>query len=291
MESLTFTRTLAEIQEQGVLMLASSIAIPPRPSILEDVDAELRKEDPDSQRVMNLISQDVSITAAVLKLVNSPFYGLRRKAEHLQDAVSFLGLSNISTLVTSIVLSRVLPTDGPVLARFWDVSAKRSFAMRLLARRIKGMDPNVAHTFGLFCDIGIPLLIKKHPSYIETLKEANGSANQSFTAIEQARHKTDHALVGAVMARSWGITQSTAVAIRLHHDYDAIRHEDVSPESANLIALGLIAERIIQKFEGKNFSLEWGKGGVQVMEHLDLDAETLEEWTDLVHDAFNDESH
>lgn len=291
MESLTFTRTLAEIQEQGVLMLASSIAIPPRPSILEDVDAELRKEDPDSQRVMNLISQDVSITAAVLKLVNSPFYGLRRKAEHLQDAVSFLGLSNISTLVTSIVLSRVLPTDGPVLARFWDVSAKRSFAMRLLARRIKGMDPNVAHTFGLFCDIGIPLLIKKHPSYIETLKEANGSANQSFTAIEQARHKTDHALVGAVMARSWGIAQSTAVAIRLHHDYDAIRHEDVSPESANLIALGLIAERIIQKFEGKNFSLEWGKGGVQVMEHLDLDAETLEEWTDLVHDAFNDESH
>lgn len=273
-----------------MLLLAASIAIPPRPSILEDLDAELRKEDPDASRVVNLISQDVSLTAAILKLVNSPFYALRRKAEHLQDAISFLGFSNISTLVTGVVLNRVIPSDGPMLARFWDVSAKRSFAMRLLAKKVKGLDPNVAQTFGLFCDIGIPLLIKKHGDYLETLGLANTSADQCFTAVEQARHKTDHALVGAVMARSWGIAQTTAVAIRLHHNYEALFQADVNPESANLIALGLVAERIIQCFEGKNQSLEWNKGGQQVMDYLELDGETLEEWTDLVHDAFHTES-
>jgi HD-like signal output (HDOD) protein len=54
-------------------------------------------------------------------------------------------------------------TEGPQLTRFWDVSGKRSLAMRSLARELGGVDVGIAQSFGLFCDVGIALLMQRFP--------------------------------------------------------------------------------------------------------------------------------
>jgi HD-like signal output (HDOD) protein len=73
--------------------------------------------------------------------------------------------------------------------------------MAHLASRMRICSANIAHTFGLFCDIGIPLLLERFPDYQETLVLAGNDVNEKFTAIEQKRHSTSHTSIGALMAR------------------------------------------------------------------------------------------
>ena len=161
----------------------------------------------------------------------------------------------------------MLRTDGPQLTRFWDVSAKRSYAMTLLARSLRGIDVDIAQSFGLFCDVGIPLLMHRFPDYGRTLKASNDDTDRSFTEVEQASHQTDHALIGAIMGRSWGISQTVCLAIRLHHDYAIFRDPHVPDSVARLIAMGLLAEVAIQRFAGLNESTEWKKAVIRLQGH------------------------
>jgi len=115
-----------------------------------------------------------------------------------------------------------------------------------MGRSLKGVDVDVAQTFGLFCDVGIPLLMQRFSGYTKVLQAANVATEQSFTQVEQAHIQTDHALIGALMARSWGVSQTVCLAIRLHHDYAVFQDPNVPDAVARLVAMGLIAEAAIQ---------------------------------------------
>ena len=258
--------------------LVSGIAIPPRPTLLTELQAEMAGDDPDFDRIARLVSGDVALTAAVLHTVNSPFYALSRKATTMAEAIALLGLRQIGALVTGFALRRAVHGDGANLTRFWDVTTKRSFALARLARGLRGVDTDVAQTFGLFCDVGIALLMQRFPDYGATLGAANHSETLAFTAVEQAAHQTDHALVGALMARAWGLPKVVAEAIRAHHDY-AIFLDPRTPEVVTrLVAMGLVAELAIQRFAGMNESREWLKGGDAAVGALMLGDADLEEW-------------
>ena len=164
----------------------SGIAIPPRPALLTELQMEMSGPDPDLGLIARLVGGDVALTAAVLRTVNSPFYALSRKAATMPEAISLLGLRQIGALVTGFVLRKSIGAEGASLTRFWDVTAKRSFALARLARGLRGVDADTAQIFGLFCDAGIALLMQRFPGYAATLAAANHDRDQPFTRIEQA---------------------------------------------------------------------------------------------------------
>lgn len=193
-------------------------------------------------------------------------------------------------ILTEVALRQLLPTDGPSMVRYWDVSTKRAQAMTFLARQKSVSTPALAHTFGLFVDVGIPLMLRRFGSgptgYTETLKVANDTP-RSFTEVERERHQLDHTLLGAMVSRTWGVSQTVLLATRLHHDYRAW-HGNVPGAVLELMALCLVSEHIIQRYEGLNQHAEWQKGGALAMELLGIDQATLEEWCDAVHDRFHE---
>ncbi len=282
----------SHLQAPGVDALVRELGIPPRPQILSDLSQEMARPEPDTQRIARIVATDVALTAAVLRVANSPAYGLSRRAETLGQAIGLLGLKQIGVMVTGLVMRKALRTDGPQLTRFWDVSSKRAWALSKLARGIRGLavDIDVAQTFGLFCDVGIPLLMQRFPDYGRTLQAANAERSQSFTEVEQAAHQTDHALMGALMARSWGVSQTVCLAIRLHHDYAVFRDAQVPDAVARLIAMGLIAERAIQEFAALNASTEWAKGGDGALGALTLSDSDVQEWIERLVQGFSDGS-
>lgn len=258
--------------------LVRNLGIPPRPQTLTDLQTEIASEDPDFRKIARLVSSDVALTAALLRIVNSPALALSRKCETLDQAVSMVGLRQINVMVTGLVLRKVLRCDGPQLTRFWDVSAKRAYSLGCMARELGGVEPDLAQTFGLFCDVGIPLLMRRFTDYGETLKICNEEPVRSFTEVEQERHHTDHALIGGLMARSWGISPVLCTAIRLHHDYAVFHDPKVADAVLRLIAMGLFAEISIQRFAGMNVSNEWNKGGELAMGALMLSDQEAEDW-------------
>jgi putative nucleotidyltransferase with HDIG domain len=266
--------------------LVSSISIPPRPTLLTELQAEMAAADPDFDRIAKLVASDVALTAAVLRAVSSPFYALSRKATTMTEAISLLGLRQIGALVTGFVLRKAVGGDGANLTRFWDVTTKRSFALSRLARGLRGVDVDVAQTFGLFCDVGIALLMQRFPNYAETLGAANRSKVEAFTEVEQAAHQTDHALIGALMARAWGLPKTVSEAIRAHHDY-AVFQDPHAPEAVTrLIGMGLVAELAIQRFAGMNESREWDKGGDAAAGALMLGDADIDEWIEQLIEDF-----
>ena len=288
----TTHQELAALENSALHALVKDIGIPPRPSLLVDLQDELKRDEPRMRRMADIVGSDVAMSGALLKAANSPLLGLSRRAETVEHAFMLLGFAQCQAIFTELVLRKALPADGPTLTRFWDVSAKRARAMSWLARSKRIVSPALAHTYGLFMDVGIPVLARRWPgpadtAYLATLARANESEALPFTRVEQDAHGTDHTLVGALTARTWGVSQTAVLAVRLHHEYNAWTGP-LPPEVSELLCLGLVSDHIIQRFQGLNRHTEWVKGGAIAMDKLNLDAALLDDWADEVHQVFEE---
>jgi HD-like signal output (HDOD) protein len=274
---------LAALDPARLSALVKDIGIPPRPDLLERLHVELSSERPRLDALVQVATSDVAVSAALVKIANAPWLGLPRPIGTVRLAFERLGACRCTAILSALVLKRVLPCKGPSLDRFWDVAQRRSIAMGWLARRHGLVEPDLAHSFGLFCDIGIPVLMQRfeQPSYRVTLAEAN-LGHRPFTEVEQARHGTDHALVGASMAGNWGLSEEIVQAVALHHDYRIFGRADVSRRVQVLVALALVAERVIQRHQGLNRHAEWRRGGLPALVALELTPHQFEVWADEV---------
>lgn len=277
----------AQLISAALSGLIKDIPIPPRPIVVQQMQEEMAKHDPDMRRIAQIIGQDVGLTLAVLKTVNSPLYGLSRRAESVDQAVGLIGLKQLAILVAALALRSLLKGDASSLERFYETSARRAQAMTRMAKLTGLVDVALAQTFGLFCDVGIPLLMHRFPTYVKTLEMANEDTERSFTAIEQSMHHTDHALIGALMAKTWGLSGSVTLAIRLHHDYEVFLDPKVPVEVARMISMNIIAEEAIQRYNPIHSNVEWAKGGDYVGSTLSMDAGEVEEWITQLVDVFD----
>lgn len=260
--------------------LAREVGIPPRPQLLERLHDELLRPQPRLDMLVQLASYDVAVAAALLRVANARGPGAAPAAGTLRRAFEQLGSKRCLAILSALVLRRVLPVRGPVLERFWDVAQRRSLAMAWLARQLHVVEPDVAHTFGLFCDVGIAVLIQRFeaPSYRVTLAEAN-LGHRPFTEVERSRHGTDHAVVGAALARSWGVSDEIVEAVALHHDYRVLARRDAA-RVRHLIALVLVADRYLQRRNGHNRHGEWERGGAAALATLGVNGAAYEAWCD-----------
>jgi HD-like signal output (HDOD) protein len=268
--------------------LIRSIRIPPRPSLLADLQRELAAPDPALHTIARIVASDVGMSGALLKLANSPFYGSARRAKSIEQAILFLGINQVAALMTGLLARQAIPATTPALASFWDVSTRRAQAMAFLARRLRIGAPDVAHTFGLFCDTGVPLLMERFADYGATFAQASSDPQRALTALEEERHSTSHAAVGCLLARNWGLSADVAWAILHHHDYAVLDDAATDDGVRSLVALSLLAERAIGKYQGDAESLEWNKGGARACAYLGLPEDETAELLDELHDAFHD---
>ncbi|MGB7480647.1 MAG: HDOD domain-containing protein [Burkholderiaceae bacterium] len=264
--------------------LVRSINIPPRPALLMALQHEMRRAEPHLKKVAQLLGRDAAMAGNLLQSANSAYLGVRRRVETVEDAVVLLGMDQCGAVMTALIARRALANGRMMMARFWDVSEKRSRGMSHVAAQTHSVAPELAHSFGLFCDIGIPLLKAHFPSYLETLAIANRAEAGNFVEIENSRHGIDHTVVGALLAENWGMSPEVVRAIRLHHAPDALYDEAIPVAVRALVAANLIVEKAIQDFRGEPESREWREGGHVAVEALGLNASVLAELnTELQH--------
>ncbi len=275
--------------EDPVDTLIKSIRIPPRPSLLADLQRELASADPSPETIGRIVASDVGMSGALLKLANSAIYGGHRKAKSIEQAILFLGINQVAALMAGLLARQAIPANSAALASFWDVSTRRAQAMVFLSRRLRIGEPDVAHTFGLFCDMGVPLLMDRFGDYESTFAAASLEAERPFTALEEERHATSHAAIGCLLARNWGLSDHVGWAILHHHDYAVLDDGNTAGLVGSLVALSLLAESAICKYQGLTESLEWHKGGARACAYLGLSEDETAELLDELHEAFHDE--
>jgi HD-like signal output (HDOD) protein len=255
------------------------LGIPPCPVILDRFMAEISKNEPDYNRLASIIVADVGLSAGLIKTANSPFFGLRERVRSGGEALVMLGLKTTSHAIAGIILRKSFP-DVKNLERFWDASARISHLSGWLAQRfsIRGLHAEDAYTFGLFRDCGIPVLLGRFKSYHAVLDMANGESKQSFTEVEEIEMPTNHAMVGCILAQSWWLPEEICLAIRNHHDLEALRSasSNLPMLSRRLIATAQLAEHIVQQLLGLSRTQEWLKLGAACLQLLDMEENQLE---------------
>ena len=287
--STASVRAHASAAEDHVDALIKSIRIPPRPSLLADLQRELASPEPSPGTIGRIVASDVGMSGALLKLANSAVYGRGRKAKSIDQAIMFIGINQVAALMTGLLARQAIPANGAALASFWDISTRRAQAMVFLSRRLRIGEPDVAHTFGLFCDTGLPLLMDRFADYGDTFASASLESERPFTALEEERHATSHAAIGCLLARNWGLSEHVSWAILHHHDYAVLDDASTAGAVRGLVALSLLAESAICKYQGHAESLEWNKGGARACAYLGLDDDETAELLDELLEAFHDE--
>jgi HD-like signal output (HDOD) protein len=285
---------MASKQPQGedpVDALLKSIRIPPRPTLLTDLQQELARPEPDPGKIAKILGSDVGMSGALLKLANSPFYGPRRKISSVDQGITFLGINQCAALATGVLARQAVGAEGgAALERFWDMSTRRAKALAFLAAKTRACRPDIAHTFGLFCDIGVPLLMNRFPDYAETYALAGGETDKLFTALEEERHSTSHAAIGCLLARNWGLTEEISLGILLHHDYSVLDKPGTDDAVCSLVALFLLAENVIQKLYGHVVDTGWQKSGHAACHHLGLTGDEAVDILEELYELFDGEA-
>lgn len=189
-------------------------------------------EDPefDMSELTELISQDPALTAKVLKVANSAYYGFAQEIDTLDRAVAVLGLNMIKSLTLSVGVVAVLPKEqeSELLshAGLWLHSVAAAAVIRELGRRL-GLAQEEDHLFvvGLLHDVGkIVLLHFFFDLYQQALRETQERQDLPLFMAERRVIGLDHGDVGAMLLSRWKFPQ-VVQPIMAHH------HHDVSVEA------------------------------------------------------------
>ncbi len=278
-----------ELTDEQIRSVLQGISVPPQPQIMVDLQMEQVMPDPDLRAIARLISQDPGLSGALLKTVNSPFFGLANRIASIQQAVNLLGCRSVINLINAQSIRGEL-TDAAIvtLNRFWDSAQDVASTCLALAKRIGLPAPDEAYTLGLFHNCGIPLMLTRFPGYMAVLEEAYASVGPEtrITDIENRVLNTNHAVVGYFVARSWKLPQHLCEAIANHHNAMALfRDEWSDPQIKTLLAILKMAEHICACHRVLGEQLqdhEWDAVAQLVLEYVGLSEYDFECQRDII---------
>ena len=127
-----------EVLDREAEQIVADIGIPPCPAILTKLMQEMRHDEPNFAKLGKLIGADVSLAAAMLKTVNSPFYGLRTRATSIQQALALLGLRHVAQLVTGLLLRDAFHGgSSDLMDEYWESSSAIAETSAALAGEVE----------------------------------------------------------------------------------------------------------------------------------------------------------
>ena len=229
-------------------LIASSVNLVTPPIIFARVKSLVDDPNSTSADLAQAIATDPAMSARVLKLVNSAFWGVRGGVDSLSHAVSLLGMNQIHDLVlaSSVIgtFDRVRPELMDV-TKFWRAGVFRSLAATALARKSGVSDVGRVFTQALMSDLGHMVLYIKTPELAALAKLQTRDKPWERARAERALIGCDFAQVGGALTDSWKLPQSFGEAIRNQNTpQDAGEHaQDASLlHIAALLAEGRSAE-------------------------------------------------
>ena len=267
-----------ELSAEQIQQSLQGISVPPQPQIMVDLQMEQYMPDPDLEVIARLIAQDPGLSGALLKIVNSSYFGLSNKIASIQRAVNLLGSRSIINLINALSIKGEMSDDTIVtLNRFWDTAQDVAMTCLTLAKRTGAQAVDEAYALGLFHDCGVPLMLKRFPNYMAVLEEAYANAGPDCRVVDTENNafNTNHAVVGYYTAKSWRLPQHVTDAIANHHNALAIFSDESSrnPQLKNLLAILKMAEHICSSYRvlgNQSVDHEWNAISHLVLDYVGL---------------------
>jgi putative nucleotidyltransferase with HDIG domain len=189
-----------------------------------------------------VIGTDPSLSARLLKLVNSAFYGMPGRIETVTRAVNIIGmreLRNLTFAACAADIFRGIPKQLVDMPNFWQHSSYTGLVAKQLARHCHVLHPERLLTTGLLHDIGRLLLYAAVPDEMRRCAELQAKSGREQCAIEDEILGFNHSEAGYALLRHWNLPPNLCAAVRYHHHpHDA---HDAHLEAAILHVADVVA--------------------------------------------------
>jgi serine phosphatase RsbU (regulator of sigma subunit) len=173
-----------------------------------------------SQALANIVTSDPVLTAELLRIVNSPFFGMSGRVRTAAHAVTVLGQRALRNMALCIAIRDTLrpaALPGFDTGAFWEDALHRAVAARRLGELLR-VNPDECFTAGLLQDFGLLVMFYLQPAQIGAYPELRGSDPEERHYREHALFGTTHDMVGLLLAEEWKLPDELRVSIAWHHN-------------------------------------------------------------------------
>ncbi len=211
-------------------VLSKNVVLPSAPTIIHQLTTMMSRDNVGSREIARIVETDQGFTARIIKLVNSPFYGLARQITSVDEAITVVGIGSLQQLLLGTSVISILGSEGSSLSMddFW----MHSFSVGVIAKHLLpseiSEEQNEAFMCGVLHDIGRLLFVKMDPERYERFYDAGQSVIDLDKEIEW--FGADHQKIGEALATKWNFPRRFVAAIASHH------HPEQATNSSALVA-------------------------------------------------------
>ena len=239
------------VQDPVLQQLVGGLSVlPARPKVFFELNRVLARDKAGARDVAKVIGEDVGISATVLHLVNSAFFGTTSQIKAVDAAVARLGVNVVKSVVLSAEVARafqVAPAHADYIDAVTEDSLKVARVAQAVARKLvthPGAADAASDVFmsGILHRVGLLVLAAKAPVRLLELRKARESSDESELELERRILGTTHPDIGAYLLGLWGLPYDISEAVQFHRLPNALAGQGWSPGAVLVLARALVDE-------------------------------------------------
>lgn len=169
--------------------------------------------------ISSSISADQTLTAKVIRLSNSPYYGRSTEISSLSEAIKVLGFNQVKSIIITAATSKMFQSvpQTKIAGILWEHSFATALGARLIVQKYGGLDKEEAYLCGLLHDIGKLVLLQSAPDVYEGIIAKVKETKLPFHKVEGKELGYNHVHLGRVLLTKWRFPANLISQISVHH--------------------------------------------------------------------------
>ncbi|MEA3466002.1 MAG: GGDEF domain-containing protein [Thermodesulfobacteriota bacterium] len=269
--------------EEVLKIVFNSDELPTLSTVASRLISITAEEDTTIGDIASLISKDISLSAKILKVVNSSFYSFPQQIGTIHQASSILGTNAVRSLVLSFSFLKPdqQKKDGFDYAAFWEQSLFEAVASRMLMTTVETDDSEEGFVAGLLQNLGILVLARAFPDEYKKVDQLVADEDKDRCYAEKMIIGADHPYVASEVVQRWGFPDTLVKPIRYHHESHKLKTNDAKLKLlTEVVALSGILSTV---YTAKKPEEVVTRFKLQARRRLNLTEKKLEDFLDRVH--------
>ena len=268
--------SLSEVLDSKMLtsLVGALRDLPSLPRVFFELKSALAQPDVSIDRISQIVEQDVALSAKLLQLVNSAFFGLARDVTNIRTAVSCLGITVLHDLVLTLEVFRSFTGNEFVRVEYLEEFHRHAHLCSRIAAGIAQdthTSPALALT-ALLHDVGKLIIAERTPSHFARALIQARDEGKPLCEIEERLIHVSHAEVGAYLLSLWGLPFPVVQAVAHHH-----HPRRVPPEASSMVLLVYVSNLLAHECEALDQGLPVPVFDMELLDQAGI-ADKLPEW-------------
>lgn len=253
--------------------------LPTLPTVVHELSKLINDPMSSTSDIEQVMEKDQSITAKVLKLINSAYYAIPGGVSSLSRAIAYLGFDTVHQLILSTSIIKSLQVKGPQpfdINAFWAHSIGSAIASETIANHLKYSQPSDLFTCGLVHDIGKIALLVVAPELLMEITKTAKTNSMTFEESENQLGTQKHTHIGHLLAKKWNLPLHIQNAIQYHHQIDSMKRGGISVEQNLVVDITILGNLLTHALKFGNSGYDKVAGAPKdILKRLMIDLEGL----------------